>query len=172
MLGRRALALLLAAPLALGGAPAHAATPDPTGPLCGFSSLTWPGGDWQYGEVDGGPLALVDPDDPGAVVFGSVTCTLQTDSLHGTTSNDLASLTGSTTPGVAAVAGTLAYEAEPGVFLYLCTQVNVVGGPTLYWDEDWSGGSWSTSSDARCSGPGIGPEPEPFPPPGLVDAIV
>lgn len=164
---RVSAAVLVAAALLSPAAPAHAA-PDPTGALCGFLTVTDPVNGWQVGEIDGGPVALVDDADPSKVYWGSVTCTIQRDQQHGSADNDLASLTGSTTPGVAAVAGTVAFHTEPGDWLWLCTRVNIAGGPTLYYDGE--SGTWSESSAAQCS-TSAGPSPEPFPS-TAVDAII
>ena len=130
---------------------AHAA-PKPAGIRCGLMLLPSPTAGWEYAEVDAGPLAFADPADPARVYWGSITCTIQNEPVHGTTANDLAALTGSVTPGVASVAGTTAFRWEPDKDLYFCTQVNLVGGPTLYWNDPWGvPGAWSTSSAAECS---------------------
>lgn len=127
-----------------------AAAVEPEGVLCGYSSLTHPSSyDTQYAEVDAGPLTLVDHADPSAVVWGSVTCTVQFEERHGTTANDQASLTGSVTPGVVHVAGTVAFRYTDFETVYVCTRVDVLDGPPLYWDEETDG--WSTSDTAACA---------------------
>jgi hypothetical protein len=158
------LALLAAALVSASLSSPAAAAPAPEGVKCGFSSFTLPDqGGYQYAEIDAGPILLADDTDPSKVWWGSVTCTLQVEPQHGTRSNDLAALTGPVTPGVVSVAGTAAYRYGEGDTVYLCTQVDVLGGPTLYWDDQWDTGSWSTSPTARCASATEVPEPEPTP---------
>ncbi|MDQ1713212.1 MAG: hypothetical protein QOE45_2662 [Frankiaceae bacterium] len=130
--------------------PAHAA-PEPTGPLCGFASVTNPGleSGTQSGGFFGGPLRLGDDTNPLIVYSASITCSIQVnEALH--SGGDGASFTSRTSGNVAVVEPTsgLSYSAGTGDDVFICTQVNLVGGTTLYYDD--ASQNWSTNSASRC----------------------
>ena len=135
--------------------PAAHATPDPGfGQLCGFTSLTDPLGEGaQTGEVDGGPLFLSDDTDLLASYSGRLVCTIQVDApTHA--GADACSVTGAVLGNPVFAAGTCTYSYGTGSNVYLCTQVDIDGGPTLYFDDSndpLTDGSWSTDPwSARC----------------------
>jgi hypothetical protein len=149
-----ALALGTAVSFATSGV-ASATTSDPgPGFLCGFSSVTDPnteGGTTQVGEVDGGPLVLID--DAGAPGSGTLACTIQVgESTHVGTDQAGASAHGT---GVVVLAPSLiSYESPTGVSVYLCTSyIDDDGVTVLYWNDSNDPtiqGSWSTDPNAAC----------------------
>jgi hypothetical protein len=159
--------------LFLPGTGARGTTSDPgPGFLCGFSSVTDPnteGGTTQVGEVDGGPLTLVD--DSGAPGSGTLVCTIQVgESTHVGTDQAGASAHGT---GVVTLAPTLiSYESPTGVPVFLCTSyIDDDGVTVLYWNDSNDptiSGSWSTDPNAACGlaieagdgGGGGGSQPE------------
>jgi hypothetical protein len=158
-----ALATLALVPLAVLTGPARAAT-DPTGFLCGFTSHVDPTdltGARQVGELDGGPLAIVD--ESGAPLTGRLSCTVQVglaDSRHA--DPDAARATGPETTGVVVVPPTpVTFPTSPDGWYHVCAEVAITGGATLYWDtsnDPTVEGHWSTDPvTARC---------EQVPPPG------
>ena len=136
------LPILVAAVLALTAfpaSPARAEVRPPDGLVCEWNGVEVPTGGWLH-EFSAGPLTLVD-DDPGAnPAFGTVTCSLVDGWSH--TSPVLASATSSPLPGAAVLPPTVVPGgAVPGDrAVNICTRVDVVGGPTFYFD----GGVWQT----------------------------
>lgn len=138
--------------------PASAA-PYPTGTLCGFASsdLTSPGN--QFGVLFGGPVVLRDDASPAVVYSGSLTCTFQWGIFNGSHSApDTCVATSPTATGIVTVAtpNTCAFNTagggDPWDISYVCTQVDIVGGPTLYWASPSVGiGYWTTDSSAPCA---------------------
>lgn len=120
--------------------PAHA-TVDPSGLLCEFPLPTFEG---DLLTVSAGPLTLVDEAGPGPV-SGRVTCTVQSGYQHA--DPDLGAATSDTMTGAVVLPPTQVGVAWMEV-MHLCTQVDVDGGPTLYYDS-WEG-EWSTSALAPC----------------------
>ena len=129
--------------------PCTRSAPAPYGFLCGFSSVSDPQVEGsQTGEVDGGPLVLGDAYDPAVFYTGSITCTIQVNqSTHA--GADACAVTGPTTPVAGEVAGTCTYASATGDNVYLCTEVDIVNGPTLYWDS--VNDVWSTEPNVGCS---------------------
>lgn len=147
-------------------ASADAAPPGP-GSLCGFASLASPfveGGGRQVGEIDGGPIVIADGDDPRA---GRIRCSIQVNGTGRHSDPDAASAISVTTPGVVVLPPTtVEYLADAADFVTVCTQVEIEGAGTFYWDD--IAGEWSTSPEVTCWS--LGPEP-PIDP-VQVDALV
>jgi hypothetical protein len=157
----RAAAVVLVALVPLAPAPAHAGPP--AGERCGYAFMVDPQTSTQYvGEMDGGPI-LLDSDPAGQPVWGSLTCSLQVYPNQRHSDADVARLTSPVTPGAAYLApAPFEYEeTEPFTTLMLCSQVDVVGRETLYWDSPTQ--TWSTDPNAGCAFPW---EDEQNPPPG------
>lgn len=178
----------LAAPVAVAGVlafvPGPAGATPGSGRLCGFFSVpdAFGDGDWLHGVVDGGPVGLDHGADAGA--YGRIVCTVQVDgSRHADA--DAAVARSFTTPGVAFLEPTrISIRAGSFDNVVLCTQVDVAGDGTYYYDADADG--WSTDPTVRCQ-PSTVPvaEPDPwgldpavcpllmpfFPPDGDVDGV-
>lgn len=100
---------------------------------------------WQ---VQAGPLALVDPAAPGTVVSGRIRCAFREGYTHAGAL--LVEVVGPVTPAVAYVTPTTVVMGRPATLNYtLCTEVDLTGGPTLYWDDDAQG--WSTDPAVVCA---------------------
>ena len=136
---------VLAAGLAF--VPAAHAAPNPVGAVCAYVPLDDPQTEGTRTGLVAAALVLAD-DTPGVVYPGSVTCTVQSGWLHGQDEYDY--VTGPVTTGVAAAAG-IVTMADPGRMLIVCTRVDILNGPTLYWDAVAQ--AWSTSPDVLCAIP-------------------
>jgi hypothetical protein len=139
-----------AVPTGVGQATTYAPGP---GVLCSLSSVTDPnaeGGATQFGEVHGGPLALVD--DSGAPGSGTLVCTLQV----GEATHVGVDQAGASAHGVGVVVlppSTISYALPSDAEVFLCTSFVDDSGATLYWDEPASPdvpGSWSADPGASC----------------------
>ena len=149
-------AALLVGTLAL---PAHAA-PRPTGTLCGIltSDAETPG--VQSGVLFGGPVVLRDDTNPAVVYSGTLTCTYQHGFFNDTHADaNTCSATSPTATGITtAVAPTPCTFPGTGGAVdsgYVCAQVNISSGPTLYWAHGSPLGTWSTSAASPCTPVGI-----------------
>lgn len=143
----RIAALAAAALLATSfAAPARADLTQPTGSLC-----EWVGIDDSV-VFTAGPLTLTD-EDGAAVHVASVTCSIQEGPTHA--APDWVSATGTPTPSVAVLPPTAVPRPGPWPWFFsYCTQIDVVGGPTLYWhdpDDRNMVGWWTTDPAARCA---------------------
>ena len=169
---RKLLIAGLVAGTALTFAPAAYAAPDPSGILCGFSSTTDPQVEGsQTGEVDAGPILLGDDTDPTVVYSGSVTCTIQVNAATHAGA-DACAVTGPNGTAVIAAAGTCTYATTSGDNVYLCTQVNIDGGPTLYFadsNDPLVEGEWSTDPNSAC---GLATSVDPGPIGGELDPLL
>lgn len=153
--------------LVLAAAPARAA--DPAGPgeglTCGFSAVADPtqaGGD-RLGTVDAGPVVVADGSDPRS---GRIRCSIQ---INGDRHSDpdAVSETSPTTPGVVALPPTpVRYYAGQEDYVVLCTEVEIDGAGTFYYDEVEA--RWSTDPSVACAYASV-PEPDPLD--GLFDTI-
>jgi hypothetical protein len=160
------IAAMAAAALSLSSTMAQAATSDPgPGFLCGFSSTTDPnteGGGVQVGEIDGGPLVLVD-DDGTTPGNGTLICTIQVgEATH--VGTDQAGASAHSIPGGGLVTlppSLISYESPANVAVYLCTAylddapdpLDDDGDPYLYWNDSNDPtieGSWSEDPNAAC----------------------
>lgn len=149
-----AVTLLALATLSPG--PAHAAAGPGEGLRCGYTSFTNPFAPGrQSGSVNGGPIVVADGADPRA---GRIRCTIQVDAyVHAAADAVLAASL--TTPGVAVLPETpVEYDVGAAQNVVLCTQVEIVGAGTFYWDGDLS--DWSTSPYVACDS-AFGDPPEP-----------
>lgn len=136
---RLALLALLLATVAL-PAPAHAA-PLMDGVLC--NEFSWAAGTGTA-EVYAGPLTLADDDPSPHAVTGTVVCSLQDDYLH--SAPDLARAAAPEATGVAVLAPTVVpVDHDPA---FMCTEVDVAGGGTWYYDD--ATGEWSSSANVWC----------------------
>jgi hypothetical protein len=133
---------------------AHAAVQEPWGSRCGLSTLIHPTDTSKtLAQLNGGPLVVSDDesDDP---VYASLTCSIHLGVANVRHSGaDAASATSPTTPTVVMLPPTLVeYDWLPAQNLYLCAQVDVVGGPTWYWARDTrQTGQWSTDPESECT---------------------
>jgi hypothetical protein len=157
----RAATVVLVALAPLAPAPAHAAPPG--GLRCGYTTFTDlrdETGRTTFGELEGGPI-LLDSDPAGQPVWGSLTCTFQLYPNVRHSDADLFRASSTVTPGVAYLApAAYRLEADPLDPLMLCSQVDLVGRGSLYWDSPTQ--TWSADPDATCADPWEG---EGDPPP-------
>jgi hypothetical protein len=130
---------------ALSYVPAAHATPDPVGLLCGYITTAYPPARLrEAGAVQAGPLVVDD-------ATGSITCTIQVGApTHD--GPDAAVVTGPVTNGVLLAAGTVDYVLPPDTSVFVCTRLDLAGGPALYWDvgDPVNDGSWSTDPAVPC----------------------
>jgi hypothetical protein len=152
---RYVLPLLAAASLlAATAGTAHAAV-NPTGFVCGFSSVpdpTAPEGVKTF-EADAA-LVLTDSDNALVLHAGQVSCLVKSGGV-------VSGVTGPVATGVVAVEGTITAEVAPGEDVSFCTRLDLVDGRALFWD-DWAG-DWS-ANEADCWMLGISVDPDPVPP--------
>lgn len=184
----RTIAKVAVAAAAVGGLQLGAVAPAEaqTGFLCGFASITDPTveGDVQTGEINGGPLAAADTDNPGEEAATiAIRCTIQVGAQGATHAGaDAYAATSPTNPGVAVLpAHQFTYVAPSGSPVYLCSSA-IVNGQIRYWDSvndpvDTTDGGWQTTSGHDCLlaisqevDPGDGSELDPIicPPLALV----
>ena len=143
---RRAVPLALAL-LAAAAVPPAAAEPG-QGVLCGYSLLLddpVADGVRLSGEIDGGPVVLAAD---GAPATGRIVCSLQVDAARHDAA-DLVRVASATTPGAAWLPPTTFAATVPDdAYVFHCTEVQVDGGGTYYWDAD--GRRWTTDATAPC----------------------
>ena len=110
----------------------------------------------NVGEIDGGPLVVVDAD--GIPLTATLICSIHLTPNYTYADPAVVTVTSLTTTGVVVVPPTpVSFEATQSDIAVLCTQLDIVGGPTYYNAPD---GSWSTDPATECAfpvGPG-GPE--------------
>jgi hypothetical protein len=146
--------LLAAGLLTASLTPAHAAGPVPDGNwfTCGFTVVDDPAVDDDgvtlIGEADLPAIVLVDPADPFTEHRGSATCTVQVEAPTHREPDTVAG-TGPTGRVVTVPPTPFPLVVQPGQYWYGCTQVDVAGGPTYYFDDVT--GTWSTDPDAFCA---------------------
>lgn len=147
--------LLVIAGLAPGTA--HAAAGPANEQTCGFSTVTNPFTEnRQSGTVDSGPVLLADGTDPRA---GRIRCTIQVNGYRHA-DPDAASVTSLTTAGVAWLPPTtVEYDVGDADSVILCTEVEIVGAGTFYWDAHYD--VWSTDPYSSCVG-ALADPPEPL----------
>jgi hypothetical protein len=138
----RAVVLALVATALALPAPARAADIEPTGLVCNLDAQEDPrdrSGDTFTGVIDGGPIAG----------NGTLTCTFQRESTHGTTANDEFVTSGSG-DGVVALATPFTFQRRYYEVVYLCSQWDPAGGgDTLYYDNVW--GEFTTDPNTPCA---------------------
>jgi hypothetical protein len=170
---RRPLAALAAvAVVAMAPVPARAADPVVLDGslLCSFASINDPTGTRQAGYINGGPVLFGDDDAADNPVYGSVTCAIHVGYQNlAHSAPDATSATSPVTPGAAVLAPTLMSYDLPNEWdlISYCTQVDIVGGPTYYWDEYSE--AWSTDPDSACEYLYDDPPPPDF---NIVDYIL
>ena len=155
--------LLTSAAVLAAALPATSATAAPATPyeasLCGWASLTDPrdgAGGRQVGYLDGGPVLL---DGGGAVRTGRLACSLQVNAERHA-DPDAVRVTSETTPLVVALPPTpIEYEIGDGDYLSWCTEVQVDGDGTYYWDGVDE--AWTTDPSAPCDNHVHTPEFDP-----------
>ena len=136
-----------------GSATAGEPVDGPSGFLCGFSSLSNPTAEagTQTGEIDGGPLAIVDAE--GNVGSGTLTCTIQVN--QGTHDGSGVAVSASGTGVVAFGPTVVSYQADDDDIVFLCSEFTYAnGGPTLYFhssEDPTVEGHWSTASTSACA---------------------
>jgi len=148
---RRRLSLLVAAALVVAFAPAAHAAPHPQGTTCGLAAVdddTLTAPNTFTGVLFAGPLTLRDNLNPLVVYSGSIRCSIQVNSpLH--SGVDQCAAAGLLSGGVAVLDPSFcSYAAGPSDSVYVCTQVDILGGPTLYHD---AGGGWTTNANNPCN---------------------
>jgi hypothetical protein len=119
---------------------APAANAAPEGRRCGFSTLTDPQIEGsQSGQINAGPLVL---DTTNPTASGFITCTIQVGTNDTHAEADAAKISGTTSTGVAALAGSVTYEVGTDEDVWICTEVHA-GATVYYWDA--ASASWSTT---------------------------
>lgn len=150
------VASVAAATLVTALATPASAAPSPTGSLCGFASADAPVAGTQNGVLFGGPVVLGDDTNPAVVYSGTLTCTFQAGRLNGSHSDaDTCSASSPLATGVATLAAPnvlCSFALASDDYGHVCTQVDIVGGPTLYWASGVGGpGEWTTDPSANCT---------------------
>ena len=149
------------------GVPAAHASPQIMGFLCSFVGSYDPTGTIAepgtvHAEIDGGPIAAADPDEPLSDATVWIACSIQVN--HPTHAGPDAAHAEGWGYGVAYLPPTVAsYQAAPTDYVYLCTEVRVLAGDghvSVYHDEV-SGELMDDPSLATCDRATSGGESTP-----------
>ena len=119
----------------------------PDGRACALVSSDWDTPGIQNGVVDGGPLA-VPGGDPAA--SGSLVCSVQVGVYSTHAGPDAARVVSADSSGAVYLQPTtVSYTLPSDANVWVCTEVRLSGGSTLFWDD--VNESWSTYWDAPCA---------------------
>ena len=128
----------------------------PSGFLCGFSSISNPTAEpgTQTGEIDGGPLVIVDAE--GNTGEGTLTCTIQVN--QGTHAGTGVSVSGQSTNSVVVIPpSVVSYQAGEEDVVFLCTEFDPGapgGNDSLYFhssNDPAVEGHWSLDPTSACA---------------------
>jgi hypothetical protein len=140
-------AVLLATPV-----PARAAV-TPTGEPC--DTVAWaPADGVSFAVLAGGPVVLANDAAPATLATGTITCSLQGPYYSTHADPDLVRVTSAPAPAVAVLPPT--YTPVTGEPWYLCSQVDVAGDGTWYWDD--VAGAWTRDAAGQCTYLGAVPD--------------
>jgi hypothetical protein len=152
---RFVLVTAAAALLVAGAALPAAAAPAPVGNPCTYASTDAGSPGTQNGVLFGGPLVLTDDTNPAVVYSGTLTCTAQYGIFNSQHSDGghVCATSGPTTGVVVVAEPVLCSFPAPGYGpgwpeeMYVCAQLDLVTGGTLYYQE---GGGWTTNANTDC----------------------